>query len=269
MKMKGEAMSLSSIKGDFSEKTHERPWGQMAYKRFWVDTSALSGDVKPGILFLGGFASSMAGSKATFLMEMAKAEGRDCVVFDYKGHGASDGKFEEGTVGEWCDDAISVCDQLTRGPQIVIGSSMGGWLMLLLAKRRPERVKALIGLASSPGFTERLFFDRLLEEERQTLLKKGVVHTVLGGTPYTISKNLIEEARGHLIKEPLCFKFPVHLIHGDEDPVVSWAISHELLLDIRAPLVQFSLIQGGDHSLSRSKDLAFLRSVVQTFSTLT
>lgn len=256
---------MTSIKKDFLE----RPWGCLAYRfsAAKVDqTPAEHRSAKPGLIFLGGFASSMAGSKATYLLSYAQQKGHDCLVFDYQGHGASDGVFTDGTIGGWLEDALAVFDAVTQGPQIVIGSSMGGWLMLLLAQRRTQRVKGLIGLAVSPGFTERLYHDRLNDDERELLARQPVIEKTLGQDTYRISRKLIEEAKNHLIQKKLTYPFPVHLIHGDQDDVVSWAISHELLLDIRSPRLDFSLIQGGDHRLTRPEDLAFLGDVIQRMS---
>ena len=135
----------------------------------WLDTSAgrriayhiveAQGDISasPGVVFLGGFRSEMTGTKASWLDDWARSRGRAYLRFDYSGHGASSGEFEEGCVGDWAEDATEVLERLTEGPQVLVGSSMGGWIALLLARRLPERVAALVGIAAAPDFTERMF----------------------------------------------------------------------------------------------------------------
>jgi pimeloyl-ACP methyl ester carboxylesterase len=130
----------------------------------------------PGIVFLGGYGSDMTGTKATTLEDAARARGRAFLRLDYSGHGQSEGKFTDGTIGTWFADALAVFDAATEGPQIVVGSSMGGWMALLLARARPERVKALVGIAAAPDFTSRLMSEELSPEQRETLLSEGILY---------------------------------------------------------------------------------------------
>jgi len=127
-------------------------------------------------MFLGGFASDMTGTKATALEAAARAAGRAFLRFDYRGHGRSEGRFEDGTIGDWLSDALAAFDALTEGPQILVGSSMGGWIALMLAVARPDRVKALVGIAAAPDFTERLVWNGLTVEAREALLRDGALY---------------------------------------------------------------------------------------------
>jgi len=141
----------------------------------------------PGIVFLGGFRSDMTGTKALFLGEYCRHSGRGYVRFDYFGHGASSGDIAEGVVGRWRDDAVAVIDSLTEGPQILVGSSMGGWIMLLAALARPERVAALVGIAAAPDFTEELLWPRLNPEQRRAIEEQGALTLPSGYDPAGLS----------------------------------------------------------------------------------
>ncbi len=226
------------------------------------------GGTNPGVVFLGGFMSDMTGSKALHLENHCQASGQAFVRFDYSGHGASGGRFQEGTIGRWLGDALTVLDNLTVGPQILVGSSMGGWMMLLVALARPERVAGLVGLASAADFTEDLMWAVFDEDARYRLLEEGAVYVPSDrGAPYPVTRALIEEGRSHLLlRAPIPLTCPVRLIHGMADPDVPWQTSQRLLEQLAGTDVSLTLLKEGDHRLSREGDLRLLS---QTLAELT
>src|SRR5437879_5885217 len=220
----------------------------------------LAGD-PPGIVFLGGFRSDMTGTKALFLEDYCRRRGRSYVRFDYFGHGASSGDFALGTIGRWRDDAVAVIDSLTEGPQILLGSSMGGWIMLLAALTRPERVAALVGIAAAPDFTEELRWPRLSPEQRRAIEEQGAVTLSSDYDPagYLYTRALIEDGRRHLLLGgPIPLDMPVRLLHGLADASVPWQLSLRLAERLTSPDVAVTLVKGGDHRLSSEPDLARL-----------
>ncbi len=219
----------------------------------------------PGVMFLGGFGSDMTGTKATALEAASVARGRAFVRFDYRGHGMSEGRFIDGAIGDWLDDATAAFDALTEGPQILVGSSMGGWIALLLALRRPERVRALVGVAAAADFTERLMWRGMSDADRATLRRDGVLRPPSAyGDPIPISLGLIEEGRRHLLlDQPIPFAGPVRLLHGQRDPDVPWPHSLLTAERIAGDNVQVILIKDGDHRLSRPADIALLARTVE------
>jgi len=223
----------------------------------------------PGIIFCGGFMSDMTGAKAMALETFCQAQGQAFVRFDYQGHGQSEGEIAAGTIGQWLTDTLAVIDQLTQGPQILIGSSMGGWLATLAALARPERIKGLITIAAAPDFTEELIWQQLPLAEQTTLLTTGVLHVphTYGATPYIFSWQLIEEARQYLLlSEPIALDIPVRLFHGMQDPDVPWQFSLRLAENLVSKDVRIGLIKDGDHSLSRPQDLELLCQAVRELS---
>jgi len=219
-----------------------------------------------GILFLPGFRSDMTGTKATFLDEFCAARGLGYVRFDYSGHGASSGRFEDGTIGRWLEDAIAIIDRASEGPLILVGSSMGGWIMLLAALARPGRVAALIGLAPAPDFTEALIWHGLTDDERDRLTRTGrlEIPSDYSEEPTTITFALIEEGRRHLLlSAPIGIRCPVRLLHGMSDPDVPYRLSLELAERIAGKDVRLTLIKNGDHRLSRADDLALLGATLE------
>jgi pimeloyl-ACP methyl ester carboxylesterase len=215
----------------------------------------------PTVMFLGGLRSDMTGTKATFLEAWCRARGQAFLRFDYTGHGASAGSFEDGTIGAWSADALAVLDRLTEGPVVLVGSSMGGWAMLNVALARPDRVAALVGLAAAPDFTEDLIWDRWDAATRAALLRDGVVREPNpydpAGYPYT--RALIEDGRRHLrLRAPLPLACPVRLLHGQRDDAVPWQTSLRLADRLDGGDVQVTLIKDGDHRLSRETDLSVL-----------
>jgi pimeloyl-ACP methyl ester carboxylesterase len=220
----------------------------------------------PGIVFLGGFMSDMTGSKATALEAFCRARGQAFVRFDYFAHGASSGEFADATVGRWKDDALAVIDALTEGPQVLVGSSIGGWVMLLAARERPERVKALVGVAAAPDATEDLMWAQLPEPAQAALMRDGHVRipSEYDERGYLITRTLIEDGRHNLVLgAPLPIACPVRLLHGVEDKDVPWQLSLRLAGRLASADVTITLVKGGDHRLSSDIDLARLCATVE------
>jgi pimeloyl-ACP methyl ester carboxylesterase len=239
------------------EMLPRRDGALIAYRR-------VSGTV-PGIVFLPGLRSDMTGNKVSYLEEYCRRYGRAYVRFDYFGHGASSGDFAEGTVGRWAADAIAVIDELTDGPQILVGSSMGGWIMLLAARARPERIHALVGIAAAPDATEDLLWPRLDATQRNELLTSGSVTlpSEYDAAGYTYHCNLIEDGKRHLVmRAPIALDCPVRLLHGMADISVPWQTSVRLAEQLTSRDVAVTLVKDGDHRLSGAADLARLTDIL-------
>jgi len=224
---------------------------------------------QPGVVFLGGFMSDMEGTKAVALEAHCQNQGRAYLRFDYRGHGQSSEAFIDGTIGKWSKDAISAIDELTSGPQILVGSSMGGWIMMLAALARPSRIAGLVGVAAAPDFTESLMWRHFPAEVKETLLRDKIYYqpSAFAETPYPITLNLIEDGRNHLLlTKPLSIHCPVHLLQGMKDDTVPWThavvISQALLSDY----VTITLIKSGDHRLSRDLDLKEIFAAVDSIT---
>lgn len=219
----------------------------------------------PTMVFLPGFKSDMEGSKAVFLASWAEACGQAMLRLDYSGHGASGGRFEDGTIGLWTQDALVVIDALSDGPLLLVGSSMGGWIGLNIALARPERVMAYVGIAAAPDFTETLIWNTMPEAARAELMATGVVYAPSDyGAPLPITRGLIEEGRQHLLMgAEIPLTCPVRLMQGQRDEDVPWKTALALADRIAAEDVQVTLIKDGDHRLSRPADLALLLDVVE------
>lgn len=217
-------------------------------------------------MFLGGFMSDMTGTKATALEAFCKARGQAFLRFDYFGHGASTGAFRDGTIGRWRDDALAVIDRLTEGKLILVGSSMGGWIMLLAALARPERVAALVGIAPAPDFTEDLLWPSFSPEEQRRLLAEGAITIASQYDPrgYIVSRRLIEEGRNHLLlSRTIDIACPVRLLHGMKDEDVPWKTSLRLAERLASEDVRVTLVKNGDHRLSTEADLALLQRTLE------
>ena len=212
----------------------------------------------PGVLFCGGFMSDMSGSKATALASHCRQQGRAFVRFDYSGHGASGGRFADGCIGDWLGDALAVLDELTTGPQVVVGSSMGGWISLLLALARAQRVHALALLAPAPDFTRAIWDDALSPAEREHLQQNGHIErpSEYSEQPYLITRRLIEDGRRHLLLgAPIGIACPVRILHGMQDSDVPWQRSITLVERLQGDDVVLTLLKHGDHRLSNPDDL--------------
>ncbi len=213
----------------------------------------------PGVVFLGGFMSNMTGSKAEWLEAFCRERGLAYLRFDYGGHGESEGAFTDGTIGSWLEDTLAVLDRLTEGPQVLVGSSMGGWLALLAALRRRDRIAGIVGVAAAPDFTEDLIHGELSPAQIQTLMREGIVElpSEYGEAPYPITRALIEDGRRHLLlRAPIGLSCPVRLVQGLADPDVPWRTALRIMERLQGPDVAATFIRDGDHRLSRPEDLA-------------
>jgi pimeloyl-ACP methyl ester carboxylesterase len=226
----------------------------------------------PGLIWLGGFNSDMRGTKALALEEWAAKNGRACVRFDYSGHGESGGAFIDGTIGRWLEESVAVFEQFCRGPQVVIGSSMGGWMALLLARAIANRAAAsaslagLVLIAPAPDFTEQLMWNGFSPDIREEITTKGVwmrPSEYGDGTPYPITRALIEEGRNHLLLgSAIEVGCPVRILQGAQDPDVPWQHAFALAHRLPAEDVVMTMIQDGDHRLSRPQDIARILAAV-------
>jgi pimeloyl-ACP methyl ester carboxylesterase len=220
----------------------------------------------PALVWLGGFRSDMNGTKAQALAAWAGARGQAFTRFDYFGHGASSGAFADGTITRWRADALAVIDELTEGPLILIGSSMGGWLACLAAMARPERLAGMVLLAPAADFTEALMKPSLPPEALAALDAQGVWTTTeaFAGDVYPLTSTLLEDgARWSILPGPLPIRRPVRILQGGRDASVPWTHALELANTLEAPDVVFTLIKDGDHRLSRAQDLARLIGAVE------
>jgi pimeloyl-ACP methyl ester carboxylesterase len=229
----------------------------------------------PGLVWLGGFKSDMQGSKAVALDEWARDHGRAVVRFDYSGHGESGGDFVDGTIGRWLEESVAVFERFCAGPQVLIGSSMGGWMALLLAreiKKRQEKQQAkaslagLVLIAPAPDFTEELMWKNFPAAVKKEIETKGVwlrPSDYGDGSPYPITRNLIEEGRNHLVLgSAIDLGCPVRILQGAQDPDVPWQHAFALTHRLPADDVVLTMIQDGDHRLSRPQDIARILAAV-------
>ncbi|NJO67708.1 MAG: alpha/beta hydrolase [Rhodospirillales bacterium] len=220
----------------------------------------------PGVVFLTGYKSDMTGQKAVHLEAFCRARGQAFVRFDYYGHGASSGNFVDGTIGRWRDDTVRVLDELTAGPQVLVGSSLGGWIMLLTALVRPARVAGMIGIAAAPDFTEDLLPPLLTPSDRVVLDEGGIVNlsSAYDPEPTPINKRFLDNGREHLLLlNDIALDCPVRLIHGMQDPDVPWQTSLRLLERLRSADVELTLLKNGDHRLSMDDDLQRLSGALE------
>ena len=229
----------------------------------------------PGLFWLGGFNSDMKGTKALALDAWAAEQGRACVRFDYSGNGESGGAFIDGTVGRWLEESIAVFEQFCRGPHVVIGSSMGGWMALLLAREIARRraggasLAGLVLIAPAPDFTEALMWNGFSPEIRREIETRGVwLRPSQYGEPYPITRALIEEGRNHLLLgSAIDVGCPVRILQGGQDPDVPWQHAFALAHRLPSDDVVLTMIQDGDHRLSRPQDIARIIAAVTEIST--
>jgi len=217
----------------------------------------------PTVVFLPGFGSDMAGEKATTLAAWCAAKGRAMLRLDYSGHGVSGVNFIDGSIGRWADDAQRVIEHKITGERVLVGSSMGGWIALLLARARPENVAGIVGIAAAPDFTERMW-EKMTAEDRTTLASVGVLLRPSNyGDPYRITRGLIEDGRRHLLMNaPIPLACPVRLLHGQQDADVPWQLALTIAERLGSSELQVTLVKDGDHRLSRPQDLLLLRRTV-------
>lgn len=220
---------------------------------------------RPTVVWLGGFHSDMTGTKAQVLADQAQATGGGYLRFDYFGHGESDGDFADGTISRWREDALAVIDQLTEGPLVLVGSSMGGWIACLAAIARPDRVKAMVLIAPAPDFTEKLMEPELSEEAKAAIARDGrwIRPSDYDDGGYAITRELLEDgARWSILSGPVPIDVPVRVLQGGADPDVPWTHALELANSLTSSDVVFTLIKDGDHRLSRPQDLERLVAAV-------
>lgn len=227
----------------------------------------------PGLFWLGGFKSDMKGTKAVALDEHAAKNGRAFIRFDYSGHGESGGAFEQGTISQWLEESLAVFQNRAKGPQIVVGSSMGGWMALLLARAladgpslaRRAKLAGLVLIAPAPDFTEELMWKNFSEDVRREIDTKGQWErpSAYGDAPYPITKRLIEDGRKHLLlNKPIQLNCPVRILQGVQDPDVPWQHAMKLVSCLAQDDVTMTLVKDGDHRLSRPEDIERLLKTV-------
>lgn len=215
----------------------------------------------PGVVFLGGFNSDKEGTKAVYLEGWAQRRRRAYLRFDYSGHGSSSGAFEDGCIGDWAEDAAALVGSLTEGPQILVGSSMGGWIALLLARAMPDKVAGLVTIAAAPDFTEDKLLPSLTAEEREQLATVGKIErpSQYSQSPYVFTSRLIEDGRRNLVLQtPLSLPFPVRLLHGTADPDVDMSVALRLLEHAECPDMRLTLLKDADHRFSTADCLALI-----------
>jgi len=221
----------------------------------------------PTVVFLCGYASDMNGTKARFLETHCRRRNQAYLRFDYQGHGASSGRFEDGTLGLWLGDARAVIESVTGGPLLLVGSSMGAWIMLLVALAMKQHVAGLLGIASAPDFSEELVRPALTPEQSARLERDGMLAlpSRYAGTPQLLSRAFLDDARRHLLlRGPIALDCPLRLIHGLEDPDVPWKTSLRLAERVTSVDVQITLVKGGGHRLSDPDALDLIGSVLDT-----
>lgn len=228
---------------------------------------AVEGCRLPCVMFLGGFRSDMSGSKALALEAHCRARGQGFVRFDYSGHGVSEGRFAEGCIGQWFADARDILDQVVPGDVVLVGSSMGGWISLLLLLERPERVKGLVGIAAAPDFTVAIERE-LSDAQRQEVEEQGFVEVPSAyGPPYVITKKLIVDGRERCVlsrEHPIAV--PVTLLHGRLDQDVPWQTAEDIARQFQGPQTRIVYVEDGEHRLSRPEDLDLICAEVAAMS---
>jgi len=217
---------------------------------------------EPGVLFLPGFHSTMNGDKARYLEQHCQALGLQFTRFDYSGHGDSHGLFEEGSIAQWRDDALSILDKVCTGPQILIGSSMGGWLAILVALERPERIAGILGIASAPDLTDEIIVPALSAEQLQAL-KNGdtieIENDYENIDPHRFRQALLDTgSQCSVLNRSLPIHCPVRLLHGLADTDIPWSLSERLLDRLESTDATLTLIKGADHRLSNDTQLKLI-----------
>ena len=219
----------------------------------------------PGVVFLGGLKSDMQGSKAIFLEDWARRTGRAFLRFDYSGHGESPGAFTDGCIGDWAEDAEAAILTLTEGPQVLVGSSMGGWQALLFARRHPGLVAGLVGIAAAPDFTEDGMWDSWSQAQKAEMERTGQVALPSDyGEPYIITRRMIEDGRQQLVlRSPLVINAPVRLLQGTADADVDMSVALRLLAHMDGPDIRLELVKGADHRFSDDTCLARIEAAIE------
>ena len=248
---------MNKVSFNFHLTEHNR---KIAYKKLEGKKTG-----EPGIIFLGGLASDMEGSKANYLEDWCRSRGNTFIRFDYSGHGQSDGVFTDGSILTWSEDALSVLDNLTNKKQVLIGSSMGGWIALILAKKRPQKIHSMIGIAAAPDFTEDLMWDNFSEDEKTKIIKHGLIkqNSEYSDEPYKISKNLILESRNcFVLRDKIELNFPVRLLQGTLDNDVPLNTAIKLINHITCEDAKLEILKNADHSFSTEECLKLISSTL-------
>lgn len=223
----------------------------------------------PTMVFLPGFRSDMTGNKAQYLAAQCHKRGQSCLLLDYSGHGASGGKFEDGSIGQWIQDALTIIDHATQGPLVVVGSSMGGWIALHVALERPDRVVGMLGIAAAPDFT-RDIKRRLSPEYRADLERQGFFSVPSEyGDELIITQHLLDDGEDQsLLDKAPDLRIPLILVQGKLDPDVPWQRAEEIRAAFKDAQVEIVYIEDGDHRLSRPEDMALIDECVERLTDL-
>jgi len=225
---------------------------------------------KPTVLFLCGYRSDMSGLKASALADHCQQRNYAFVRFDYRGHGKSSGEFEDLTIAEWYDDALRIVDQIIDGPIVLIGSSMGGWVMSLVARARPERIVGMIGISVAPDFTHRVLEPSLSDQERSGLARDGVIYrpSEYDQQPYPVTARLLEQGqRYRVLEEDFSVRGPVRLVHGTGDVDVPWTLSLDLAERMQGDDIDVIVVKDADHRLSSKRDIQRLMALLDEIHT--
>ena len=253
---------------NFVETGDERNRCRIAFRRRFPRDGGIG---RPGVVWLGGFKSDMRSTKAQRLEDWALAHGRACLRFDYSGHGESEGRFEEGTIGQWTAQSLALIREQTHGPQILVGSSMGGWIALLVARElalagEAGRLAGMALIAPAVDFTQALIWARLPEAARRDILEQGfwLRPTAYAPDPYPITRALIEDGRQHLLLGGIVRSHcPVHILQGMQDPDVPWEHALALVHQMAGDPVALTLIKDANHRQSREEDILRLLTVIE------
>lgn len=224
---------------------------------------------EPGVVFLGGLRSDKEGTKALYLEDWALRRGRAFLRFDYSGHGESSGDFTDGSIGDWTDDAAAILEELTEGPQILVGSSMGGWIALLLARRMPEKIVGLVGIAAAPDFTEDGMWAGFDPDQRAALDRDGQIElpSDYSDEPYVITRRLIEDGRRNLVlRDPMRLPFPARFLQGSDDADVDVSVALRLFQHAEGEDIRLTVVKGADHRFSDADCLALIAHSVEEVS---
>ncbi len=226
------------------------------------------GNSKIGFMFFTGFCSEMSGTKAQHIFKWCKKNKYECTLFDYSGHGKSSEKFIDSSINEWVEDSIEILNKVPSNPQILIGSSMGGWIALKVGLIKTIKIKGIITIAAAPDFTKKIWDNELTEKQKSIIIEEGftTIPSEYDESGYIITNKNIKAGNKNLILEPknTSFSLPIKLIHGDEDIAVNWQESLKIFNKCNNPATELIVLKGGDHRLSSEKQLKKIILVIQS-----